>query len=59
MVTLQDFIHALETQNLFVKYNKTHSVRLTNVRFYFEQQHQRISSTDSKVKVEGEKTVFQ
>ena len=59
MVTLQDFIHALETQNLFVKYNKTHSVRLTTVKVSFERQYQGTSSIDSKVKVEGEKTVFQ
>ena len=59
MVTLQDFIHALETQNLHVKDNKTYSVRLTAVKVLFEWQHQGISSIDSKVKVEGEKTVFQ
>ena len=39
MVTLQDFIHALETLNLFVKDNKTHSVRLTTVKVLFERQH--------------------
>ena len=59
MVTLQDFIHALETQNLFVKDNKTHRVRLTAVKVLFEWQHQEISSTASKVKVEDENTVFQ
>ena len=58
MVTLQDFIHALETQNLFAKDNKTHSVRLTTVMVLFERQYQGISSIDSKVKVEGGKTVF-
>ena len=55
----QDFIHLLETQNLFVKDNKTHSVRLTTVKVLFERQHQGSSSIDSKVKVQGEKTVFQ
>ena len=55
MVTLQDFIHALETQNLFVKDNKTHRVRLTTVKVLFERQYQGISFIDSKVKGEGEK----
>ena len=55
MVTLQDFIHALETQNLFVKDNKTHSVRLTTVKVLFERQHQGIPSTALIVKVQGEK----
>ena len=55
MVTLQDFIHALETLNLFVKDDKTHSVRLTTVKVLFERQHQGIPSTASKVKVQGEK----
>ena len=59
MVTLQDFIHAPKAQNLFVKDNKTHSVRLIAVKVLFEWQNQGISSTDSKVKVEGKKTVFQ
>ena len=59
MVALQDFIQAPKTQNLFVKDNKMYSVRLTVVKVLFEWQHQGISSTDSKVKVEGEKTVFQ
>ena len=59
VVTLQDFIHALETQNLFVKDNKTHSVRLTTVKVLFERQHQGIPSTALIVKVQGEKTVFQ
>ena len=55
MVTLQDFIHALETQNFLVKDNKTHTVKLTTVKVLFERQHQGSSSIDSKVKVEGEK----
>ena len=49
MVTLQDFIHALETQNFLVKDNKTHSVRRTTVKVLFERQHQGISSTALKV----------
>ena len=59
MVTLQDFIHALETQNLFVKDYKTHS-ETDYEKVLFERQHQGIRGIHSlkSLKVEGEKLSF-